>query len=117
MSDDFSTVSDFLADPFGGQGQLIMNYPEKRVWVRSDEQGRPIESCTVHYIDPIIEQNKAEFNAAGSRWGEWAKVASIPMDRYFREINPRLKDGNDASVKRWLDNPDHRSFRTRPGRV
>lgn len=114
----YTTAAEFYADPFGGTGQLIVNHPEKRTWVRCDDNGVPVEECTVHYIDPIIEANKASFNdSQGKRWGDGKIVASIPMDLYHRTILPMKKAGDDRGLKAWLDNSDNRAFRTFEGKV
>lgn len=116
---DYGAAADFWADPFGGKGTLIVNHPEKRTWIRCDEKtGLPVEECTIHYIDPLIEANKQAFNdSAGKRWGDGKIVASIPMDLYYRKIVPMKKAGDDAGLKRFLDDPDNRAFRTFQGAV
>jgi hypothetical protein len=118
MSDMYQAAMDFLADPFGGKGCLISEHPGKRNWVMLDDRGWPVASCSVHFIDPLIEQNKVEKNeSAGKRWGDWTKIASVPLDLYFQQLNQRIKDGNDASLKRWLEDSDNRVFRTKEGRI
>ena len=76
----------------------------------------------------IIERNKAEYNQFDqtARWGEELfdpknKVATIPLV-LFDELN---KQGicrgfhviDQKRFKDWLNDPDNRHFRTRPGRV
>lgn len=53
----------------------------------------------------------------GQRFGDGKVVASVPMHVWAREIAPRVKDGNDGSIKRWLNNPDNLAFRTFKGKV
>ncbi len=115
----YSSAEDFWSDPFGGKGQLLYNWPEKRVWIRCDEEtGAPVEECTIHYIDPIIEANKQKFNdSEGKRWGTGQIVASIPMDMYYRRYVPMKQAGDDAGLKRFLDNPDNRNLRTFKGAI
>ena len=66
---------------------------------------------------PTLELNKQEYNHAGNdRFGEWNKVASIPLTIY----NDMVKSGmvNDqAALKRWLNDSSNRFFRTRPGTI
>lgn len=64
----------------------------------------------------IIEQNKQEFNAAPERFGEWSKVGSIPLSVYY-ELDRKgiLKD--QKALAKWLNDPDNRAFRTRPGTI
>lgn len=69
-------------------------------------------------IDDLIEDNKAHFNNTDERerWGEWTRVASVPMPLYFTLKKQGIAD-DQAALKRWLNDPDNRLFRTRPGRV
>jgi len=73
---------------------------------------------TVFEVGDLIEQNKASFNSVDERakWGEWSKVASIPMQLFYRLKNQGIVD-DPAAMKRWLNDPDNKLFRTRPGRV
>lgn len=66
----------------------------------------------------ILEQNKAQFNATDERakWGEWSKVASIPIN-LWADLNAKGIVRDKAAFKRWLNDPDNRYFRTRPGQV
>lgn len=71
----------------------------------------------------IIEANKASYNSIDerARWGDGQLVADIP----FPVIEDLNKQGilrgfvviDQKRMKAWLNNPDNRFFRTRPGRV
>lgn len=73
---------------------------------------------TVQETTPIVEANKAEFNAAPAKFGkeDFAKVASIPLSVYF-DLKKRGITKDPIAMKRWLNDPDNRAFRTRPGVV
>lgn len=78
---------------------------------------------TTQDISPIIEQNKREYAATDQRakWGEWAKIGSIPLT-VIQDLNQQgILRGfavmDQKRFKEWLNNPDNRHFRTRPGRV
>lgn len=67
----------------------------------------------------VVEDNKAEFNAVDERagWkGDMHKVASIPMSLYY-DLKAKGITEDPARMKAWLNDPDNRFFRTRPGRV
>jgi hypothetical protein len=70
-------------------------------------------------VTGIIEENKQEFNQVDEKanWnGEWHKVASIPMSIYAQlKAEGKLED--TAYMKRWLNDPDNKYFRVRPGQV
>ena len=67
-------------------------------------------------VTDIVEENKALYNAVNerTRFGEMTKVASIPMTLYA-ELSKSGKLFDQAYMKRWLNDPDNRVFRTRPG--
>ena len=67
-------------------------------------------------ISGIIEANKVEFNAAPERWGEWTKVGSIPLSVYYELERQGILNDQKAMAK-WLNDPDNRAFRTRPGTI
>ena len=69
-------------------------------------------------VSGLVEANKAEYNATDerARYGEWARVASIPLNVYYDLKKQGIFD-DKAKLKAWLNSPDNRFFRTRPGRV
>lgn len=73
---------------------------------------------TVFEVGDLIEQNKKLYADTDerTRYGEWSRVASIPMALFYRLKNQGIID-DPAAMKRWLNDPDNRFFRTRPGRV
>jgi hypothetical protein len=67
-------------------------------------------------VTAIIEANKAEFNSAPERWGEWTKVGSIPLSVYYELERQGITQDQKAMAK-WLNDPDNLYFRTRPGTI
>jgi len=65
---------------------------------------------------PITYWNKQEYNFDHGRAGDQVKVASVPEVIYAEWIATG-KDRDAAFIKRWLNDPENRFFRTRPGRV
>ena len=74
-------------------------------------------------VSQIIEQNKAQFNAIDERakWGEFTKIASLPMvvidDLNKKGIMRGFAVMDQKRFKAFLNDPDNRFFRTRPGEV
>lgn len=74
-------------------------------------------------IGHIIESNKAQFNAIDekAKWGEWTKIASIPNvvidDLNKQGIMRGFAVLDEKRFRAFLNNPDNRFFRTRPGQV
>ena len=74
-------------------------------------------------VTPFLEQNKASYAQIDerARWGEFTKIASIPFAG-IQELNKQgiLKGFHivePKKLKAWLNDPDQRFFRTRPGRI
>jgi hypothetical protein len=88
-----------------------------RTW-HYDEDKDEATIQTQQDVTDVIEENKNEFNQIDERakWGEFNKVASIPLSLYY-ELKAMGKLDDQAYMKRWLNDPDNRHFRTRPGEV
>lgn len=79
----------------------------------------------VQDVEPIIEANKRAFNDApetGRYSGDMHHVAQIPMvviEDYCKKkgLDFHTFMADKKEWKRFLNDPDHRAFRTRPGRV
>ena len=71
-------------------------------------------------ITAIAEHNKALFNQVDerARWGNRnIHIATIPNSilEGVRKLTNNFKD--KAAFDRWMDDPDNRVFRTRPGKL
>ena len=67
-------------------------------------------------VSDVIESNKRAYNDSAQRHGEWTRVASIPMVVYLDLKKKGILD-DQAALKKWLNDPDNKYFRTRPGTV
>jgi hypothetical protein len=69
-------------------------------------------------VTAIIEENKQEYAQVDerARWGEWSRVASIPMSIYF-QLKAEGKLDDQEYMKKWLNDSDNQYFRTRAGKV
>lgn len=71
--------------------------------------------------DALIASNKERFNEShGKRFADGpmgTKMASIPLNIFYRDFAPRLKDGDSDYIKWWLNNEHNRPYRTFRGRV
>ncbi len=74
--------------------------------------------CVNEWVDPILEDNQRRLNdSAGQRFGDGQVVASIPMNLYFDKIVPAKKAGDEAYIKRLLNDSDYAKLRTFGGRI
>tara|TARA_R110002096_G_scaffold283215_3_gene477239 strand:+ start:196 stop:516 length:321 start_codon:yes stop_codon:yes gene_type:complete len=69
-------------------------------------------------VSKIIEANKRSANAVDKRdkWGEFSKVASIPLSIYYDLKKQGIID-DEQRFKRWLNDRDNQLFRTRGGTI
>ena len=71
----------------------------------------------IQETDPIVEANKRNFNDASGNWrGDMHKIASIPMD-LFMQLQKQGITSDAKAFKKWLNDPENRYFRAKPGRV
>ena len=102
---------------------------EKRLFSTDADQGitRTFEfddetnQATIHTqqdVTAIIEENKQEYAQVDerARWGEWSRVASIPMSIYF-QLKAEGKLDDQEYMKKWLNDSDNQYFRTRAGKI
>ena len=74
-------------------------------------------------ISAILESNKAQVNAIDERakWGDWTKIASLPNvvidDLNKQGIMRGFAVVDEKRFRTFLNNPDNRFFRTRPGQI
>ena len=67
----------------------------------------------------IVSDNRDRFNSFDEKanWkGDMHHVASIPMALFY-QMKAEGKLDDQAYMKRWLNSPENRFFRTRPGEV
>jgi len=86
-----------------------------RYWHMRDNGEFVIE--TEQKID--VDDSNARFrNQTDKRtkWGDMARVASIPLSVYY-DLKRRGIADDPKAMKKWLNDPDNRAFRTREGTV
>ena len=67
-------------------------------------------------VTQLLEWNKRLYNEAPERWNDGASAA-----RLHATVRARLeREGilhDEKAYKRWLNDPDNRGWRIRPGRI
>lgn len=98
----------FDSDPDAGITRTFHHDPDTDVSTIHTEQD----------VTEIIADNKVNFNAIDEQscWKDTNRVASIPMSLYF-DLKAKGIIDDQAAMKKWLNDPDNRFFRTRPGRI
>ena len=68
-------------------------------------------------VDSILTDNHENYKDRDSSWkGDVHHVASIPSTIWAELKREGIAD-DEKALKRWLDDPDNRAFRTRPGHL
>jgi hypothetical protein len=69
--------------------------------------------------DQLVAENAAmRAENAGKRHGDgMSLVARVPLNVFHNRLGEALRQGDDAFLRRWLNDPDHAAFRTRDGRI
>lgn len=95
-------------------------------WTDTDETTGITTYGADQEVAPILDANQAEFNSDHGRWGEWTKVASIPLTLFAdmmaqgiidRSGNVRDPDEARKKLRTVLNDIDYQKLRTRPGNV
>lgn len=73
---------------------------------------------TTQDVSDIIARNRASANEVDKHkpWGDWSKVASLPLSVYYDLKRQGILD-DQKRFKKWLNDPDNKYFRTRGGRI
>ena len=85
-------------------------------YFHADADGHHIQ--TVQDVTNVIEAAKQSYNSTDerARWGEWTRVASIPISLYF-DLKAKGIADDPKAMRRWLMDRDNQGFRTRPGNL
>lgn len=69
-------------------------------------------------VTPLLDANRAQSNEQGKEFAKsgLTKVASIPMSIYM-DLAKRGVLNDQKAMKRWLNDPDNRAFRTHEAHV
>tara|TARA_R100001509_G_scaffold29497_1_gene15717 strand:+ start:468 stop:794 length:327 start_codon:yes stop_codon:yes gene_type:complete len=80
--------------------------------------GDKITIATSQDVTKIVEANRRARNEIDKHkpHGEWSKVASIPLSVLY-DLKRRGIADDPSAMKRWLNDPDNRAFRTRDARI
>jgi hypothetical protein len=102
--------------------RLFSNDGTRQTIAHDDGEGGLILE-TKQDVTGIIEGNKKLFNQVTSldKWGDLTKVARLPLtvidDLNKKGIMRGFAVLNEKEFRAFLNHPDNRFFRTRPGKV
>jgi len=100
---------------------LFEDDPEigRKVWIGYDEKGHYRAAHVEQNVDAVLEANvEAEKASYGQRFGDYTRVASVPLT-FFEKSG--LGDAIDAGDRRYmskiLNDSDNSTLRTSRGKV
>jgi hypothetical protein len=66
----------------------------------------------------LLEQNKRLLEESQTkRFGDGKVVGRVPLNVFYRDVAPRLKDGDEDFMKWFLNHDNNRPYRTFRGKV
>lgn len=104
-----------------GDWELFSFDPQtgRTVWIMDDDGKTHIR--TDYPVTNVLESNLHARNDAAKAWaGDWHRIASVPLNLHYDEnagLHKALTDGDDAHVRRFLNDGDNAAWRTKEGRV
>jgi hypothetical protein len=101
--------------------RLFSHDPEAGItkWWNDEDDSDKVVMHTEQDVEHVLEANKATYalyDGPKDRWGEWTRVASIPLSLYWKlKTEGKLQDAK--YITRMLNDSEWRSLRTRPGKL
>lgn len=69
-------------------------------------------------VQAMLEDNQRLKNESdGTRWGDGKVVGRIPLNILYRDLVPKIREGDKDHLKWWLGRSENEMFRTRRGRL
>ena len=87
-------------------------------WFTYDESSDKFSLTIEQDVGAQVESNRQAYNSVTSldRWGDGKVVARVPLSIYTKWM-VEGKDKDDAFLRRWVNDPENKYFRVRPGRI
>ena len=93
--------------------------PTTKIATHVVEEDGIMTVASMQDAEDIVEANKLFYNSTDerARYGEkFTRMASVPMNVYMELVRTGVAN-DEAAFTRWLDDPDNKAFRTRPGKL
>ena len=103
---------------------LIDNDGVRSTEMQFDQTDNTFNFKTVQDVTPILDDNKARYNAFGDKLslgkrGEWHHAASVPItmwEKWMKDSNGEIaKDSKLLAA--YLNNPDYKYFKVAPTNI
>lgn len=108
-----------MAAPVDGDWQFFSHDPQTGVTVWVLDLGTHLAVRRDIPVDDLLDDIAAERSAnEGKGWGDGKVIGSVPLGlAYSSGYMKARQEGDEAWIRRFWNNPDHRRLRTFEGRV
>jgi hypothetical protein len=91
----------------------------RKVWLGFDDKGQMKAAHVEQNIDQILEDNaEAEKLSHGQRFGDYNRIASVPLTFYEKTgLGDAVDAGDRKYLSKVLNDPDNSRLRTSRGKV
>lgn len=91
---------------------------QRAIWYM-EQDGQLVWRIDQHGIDALLDDNEIARKATeGKRFGDWVRVASVPMNVLSDSgMLEATREKDDRFVNRWLNDGDNSKFRTSRGKL
>ena len=111
-------------DPVRDGNWMLFDYDpvaQKAIWMAVDANGDTHFKVDIDHTD-ILKANQHHYNESkNARFGDHhslgQRVASVPLNVFFDELNEPCLQEDDKYISKWLNDGDHRAFRTFDAKV
>lgn len=112
--------------------EMTEDFRRYRAKVSEHPDGTPVYVIRTEHLmgEELLRQNAQERNDTdGTRWSSgmgsdqfgnmpMVKVSSMPLNIFYRDVAPRLQQGDKDEYLRWyLNRDENKPFRTRNGNI
>lgn len=97
--------------------EITPEYRRYRLWV-DRAAGTYIVKTEYLQDEELIALNQQEFNdSQGKRFGDGKVVGRIPLNKFYQELAPKIKEGDSDHARWWLNRPENQPYRNFRGKV
>lgn len=90
---------------------------QRAIWYQ-EQDGKLHWRIDQHGVDAMLDENEIARKATeGVKFGDWVRVASIPLNIYHDSgLADATKERDNKFVNRWLNDGDNAKFRSSRGK-
>ena len=103
-----------------GDFELLRADPEMgtSVWIKDNGDGTATLRTSINWEEYLKANEYARSMTAGQRWGDGKTVSSVPLAYALKTgYGEAVKEGDTKWKQRFLNDIEHRKFRTFEGKV